>query len=110
MNKKAAEEQGLRFTGYWERSYKRESVKVKAADLRAKGYRAVLVEDQSGFSIYADTKYFEDQEIEMLDVTIENADARRAKARENYEQVMTEINDQTFKAINRKDEILKARK
>ena len=52
MNVQQAEAKGYRFTGIYDWSWNRESVKEKAKELRQAGNKAIMVEKNNGISVY----------------------------------------------------------
>ena len=52
MNERQAREAGYSFTGIWERTWKKEIVKEKAKALRKQGNKAIMVNDEGGYSVY----------------------------------------------------------
>ena len=52
MNVRQAEAKGYRFTGIYDWSWNRESVKARAKELRQAGNKAIMVEKNNGISVY----------------------------------------------------------
>lgn len=60
MNEKEARKEGLCYTGYYERKFNKEGqlkIKERAAAIRKAGFRAVMVQTDSGTTIYTDHLY-----------------------------------------------------
>lgn len=102
MNKAQAKQQGLQFHGTYERN--KELLKPRAAELRKRGYRAVIVtiprdkysrgHGGPGYSIYVDESYFNDQRIVHLQDDIGRYEIRRRKIESDYAQAIVELNQQ----------------
>ena len=110
MKKKEALEQGLEFTGCYVRRYDKDQAVKRVAELKKSGYKAVLVEEESVVLVYADCKYFEDEELEHIEILLSNQDKVREGIRAKYEAEMTAYNNRIWTAENRKADILESRK
>jgi hypothetical protein len=56
MNENEARKEGLVYTGFYER-FGKDTLKAKAANIRKVGFRAVLVQTGSGYTIYVSKDY-----------------------------------------------------
>ena len=71
MTTRQSQQQGLTFTGIWERNINRNKAKERALEIRRKyKCRAVLVNEDGGVSVYVDKKYNDIQHIERLEAKI----------------------------------------
>lgn len=97
---RAAEAQGLTFTGHYESWYDREKIKTIAAAIR-KLYncRAVLVsESGGGVSIYADDRYQAMQNAGRLASIIVREADEQARLKAEYDKKVAELTERTDKA------------
>ena len=89
MNAKQACQQGLQFTGAYAGTYdaerNQEWVKNGAKEIRKAGFRAVIVQESSGKSVYAELAYFQNEEVKRLEKRIEGHEARMQGAKRRYE-------------------------
>jgi len=102
MKEKQALEKGYRFTGDYERN--REEIKKQATEYKANGYKVVIVEEPDsklssggcgiGYSIYAEQKYFIDQEIISLEKILSNVERLKQNALDEYNQKLSAIDNQ----------------
>lgn len=101
MTEKQANQEGLRFTGYYGRS--KEDAKVEAQTLRIMGYRAVLVTvpdsplsrggRSTGYSVYAEKKYFDYKRMKDIEMHLANSDEWKQHAYMEYLKRVKEIDD-----------------
>jgi len=102
MKIKEAEEKGYSFTGSYERSRERLTEAIK--EIKRKGYKCSIVTEPdsklsrgsigTGYSIYAEEKYFTDEEINDLNERLSNIEARKIKALKVYEEKVKEIDEE----------------
>ena len=99
MNEKQAQEQGYRFTGIYTRYI--EDTKIRAKEIRAKGYKAVTVTVPDspysrgtigrGYSVYAEKRYGWDKSIVILEKRLSNIGMEKMRAWERYQKELEEI-------------------
>ena len=90
MNANKAAQEGLRFTGSYERSYKKDLIKARALEIRKLGFRAVVVDADGGYSVYADEYYFLDRQLTELEARVSYHDDRVARIQAEYETKMAQ--------------------
>ncbi|MFA7708473.1 MAG: hypothetical protein WCX73_05980 [Candidatus Pacearchaeota archaeon] len=115
MREKQAYEKGYNFTGAYERD--KEVIKEELKKYKEQGYKAVIVEEPDsplsrggrgiGYSIYAERKYFIDQEIEQINKRLSYIDTRKQTALEEYNKKIAEIESEKIKMEERLKEIMK---
>jgi len=99
MKEKQAEEKDYRFTGHYERN--KDSIKENAKEYKKKGYKVVICEVPDsklsrggggmGYSIYAEQKYFIDEEVKKLNSDLAYTNFRKQIALDEYNRVILEI-------------------
>lgn len=91
MTSRAAEQQGLVFTGHYERFWDKEKIKNIAATIR-KLYkcRVVMVTEEGGYSLYADDKYQAYEHARDMLGRLNRAPATRARIEEKYQNELIE--------------------
>lgn len=102
MKESDARKMGYRFTGNYGRD--REEVKKDLKEYKSKGYKAVLctVPDSplsrgyrgTGYSIYAEPKYFIDKEIKDIKCRLGNIENRKQYETDKYNEKIAEIDNQ----------------
>ena len=113
MRENQAEQKGYRFTGDYGRD--KDDMKERAKGYKAKGYKVVVcdVPDSklsiggrgTGYSIYAEQKYFIDQEIESINKILSHVDSRKQLALDEYNRKISEIENERVKMEERLKEI-----
>jgi len=90
MTERTARQQGLSFTGVYERSYNRDVAKTRAAEIRKEfKCRAVLVEANcGGVSVYADDLYRIRYNAKTMQAKLDAVEARKAKAEMEYNKAI----------------------
>lgn len=101
MNKKQAESKGYRFTGVYESD--KEKVIARRDELKQKGYKAIVVTvppnklsrgfHGDGYSLYAEQRYFNDEEIVTLKQRLSQIGDRKARALKSYQADIALIED-----------------
>jgi len=114
MREKQAEQKGYSFIGDYGRD--KEKIKERAKEYKAKGYKVVVcdVPDSplsrggrgTGYSIYAEQKYFVDQEIERLQKLLSHIDSRKQDALNEYNKKIAEIENEKEKMEERLKELV----
>jgi len=100
MNKTTAINQGLDFTGIYERFYNKDIVKAKAAAIRKKyKCRAVVVDDDGGCSVYADKIFCLSESIGRLEKTAEQYHPRRERLKQKFEDALKELDQDEQKTL-----------
>jgi len=102
MNERQARDKGYIFTGAYKRS--REELAPRVAELKTAGYKAVIVTVPdsplsrggvgTGYSIYAEQRYFKDLEREEVLRRLRAIPARTRRAMEEYKKDITEIGEE----------------
>ena len=114
MRENQAEQKGYKFTGAYGRD--KDVIKERAKkEFKEKGYRVVVcdVPDSklsrggrgTGYSIYAEQKYFIDQEIESINKILSHVDSRKQLALDEYNRKISEIENERVKMEERLKEI-----
>ena len=114
MTENQAMQKGYNFTGNYERD--KETIKEIATEYKKKGYKVVVctVPDSklsrgpkgTGYSIYAEPKYFTDREKERLQKLLSHIDSRKQSALEEYNRKITEIENEKEKMEERLKELV----
>jgi len=103
MNEQKARQEGLSFTGCYERD--KESVKEEAKKIRKLGFKARVVTKYAnplsrgqntgitGWSVYADKKYFASKALEENKKRKEAIPSRLEKAKEDYKAAVQKIKE-----------------
>ncbi|MCA1800137.1 MAG: hypothetical protein LC687_00820 [Actinobacteria bacterium] len=85
MTERQAQQEGLRYTGIWERPWNSDKAKERAAEIRKKyNCRAVMVSQGRGVSVYAEPAYGIKQQAESAQRILENVQARKDAAYASY--------------------------
>jgi len=103
MNEQQARNKGYSFTGHYQRT--REILMNSLNQLHDAGYKAVIVTEPdskysrgiiigTGYSIYAEQKYFADQRRAELTTKLGSFSKRREHTLSEYNQHLKEINDE----------------
>jgi len=113
MNEKQAQQKGYRFTGDYERD--KEELKERAQEYKKQGYKIIIctVPDSPlsrsgvgvGYSIYAESKYFIDEEIKKLTQRLDQIDNRKQTALDEYNKKVVEIEEEKTTIETRLKEI-----
>jgi len=113
MTEKQAREKGYSFTGNYERS--KETIKEQAEEYKKEGYKVVIctVPDSplsrggagTGYSIYAEPKYFIDKEIKDINNRLSRIDKRKQDALEKYNKEIEDIENDRKRLEERLKEI-----
>jgi len=89
MTERTARQQGLEFTGVYERSFNRDKAKERAANLRKQyNCRAILVTADGGVSVYAEPAYRVKRNAEEAANRLAQIQTRKERA---YEKYMAEV-------------------
>ena len=92
MTIKEAEKQGLIFTGIYESWFNKEKVKDQAQNIRTTyKCRAVVVKEDSGYSVYADSKYWDLTCLELYERKLSYMDSRKRELLERYQKELKEL-------------------
>jgi site-specific DNA-adenine methylase len=109
MNEREARKEGLCYTGYYERKYNSEGqlkLKEKAGAIRKAGFRAVMVQTDSGTTIYTDPSYQEAENKRQKWETAKNARDNNYKYfNDKISEYQAEI-DKIKNTMNEYEEIL----
>ena len=102
MREKQAEEKGYRFTGSYGRD--KDEIKERAKEYKAKGYKVVVVDEPDsklsrggggmGYSVFAERKYFIDQEVIKLEKILSSVELLKQNALDEYNQKLSAIDNQ----------------
>jgi DNA repair exonuclease SbcCD ATPase subunit len=113
MKEREAEQKGYRFTGSYERS--KEEIKERAEEYKKEGYKVIIctVPDSplsrggvgTGYSIYAEPKYFIDKEIKDINNRLSRIDKRKQDALEKYNKEIEDIENDKRRLEERLKEI-----
>jgi len=105
MTEDEARDRGYSFTGVYE--YHKEDLVLRAAEMKAKGYRTVVVPSRAsgyerhagvkrgmvlGYSLYAGRRYFVDQSIHDIQVEMQGIPKRRSYLLGEYNRLLSEVN------------------
>lgn len=111
MTEKDARAKGYQFTGHYS-SQEPEVIKAKAVEIRSEGFNACVVSTSfktrwgggTGYSVYAEKKFFIQKGIIEAEKHLAILDERRATAYEVYQRTLKELNgaEQEMKDINKK--------
>ena len=95
MNEKQAKSEGLSFTGTYIGNYKdnQQRVKEEAKRIRDLGFRAVVVTEASGKSVYADQLYFNHIGVIKAEQELGGIENRKQYIKQEYEKRLKEIED-----------------
>lgn len=85
MTRNEAERQGLCCTGIYELWYDKEKIKDRAQNIRTTyKCRAVVVKEENGYSVYADTKYFDLTCLESYENRLSYMDSSKKELLKKY--------------------------
>ena len=103
MNERQAREAGYEYTGVFEWTYNKEKVKARQDDLKKQGYKSVIVTVPAdplsrggrggGLFLYAEKKYFVDQETKELLGRLGRIEGEKAYALKEYQTQLTKIEE-----------------
>lgn len=95
MTRNEAERQGLCCTGIYELWYDKEKIKDRAQNIRTTyKCRAVVVKENNGYSVYADTKYFDLTCLESYENRLSYMDSRKRGLLERYQKELKELEEE----------------
>ena len=102
MTEQIARQNGYSFTGHYKRS--KDEVQPRLQELKKKGYKAVIctVPDSPlsrgtigrGYSIFAEERYFVDQQIEDTKKKLDAIDSRKQGALRRYNEEIAKIDNE----------------
>ena len=117
MTEKQAVDKGYRFTGIYERD--KEEVKSRKKELEFKNYRTVVVvvpdskysrgPKGTGYSLYAETKYFTDVRIKDLFKKLEGIQGRKEGAKIEYQDNLRKIDHDAVKYREELEKLMSAK-
>lgn len=91
MTKNQAYDQGLSFSGSWERPWNRHLATEEAKEIRTKyKCRAVVVYDDGGYGIYVDQKYWDLRHLEDLERELSYWPTTITKLKDKYKKDLAE--------------------
>lgn len=114
MREKQAEQKGYMFTGSYERD--KEIIKERAKEYKQKGYKVIIcdVPDSKysrgprsmGYSIYAEPKYFIDEEIKRINRSLSLVDSEKQEALDEYNKKIAKIDKEKEEMEKRLKELV----
>ncbi len=118
MNEQQAKDRGYSSTGIYGRS--KDEVAQRLSDLVEMGYKAVIttVPDSpysrgtvsTGYSVYAERKYFTDREIASFTTGLSHIDGMKENALEKYREALADIESDKARMEQRLEELNKLSK
>lgn len=100
MNAKQARKEGLVFTGAYS-SRDDEYIKNSAKKIREDGFRAVMVQEEHGKSVYADRSYVSRRDIVSYLNEIDRKEKTLEQLRLKYEAEVARVEDRTKDLVER---------
>ena len=114
MREKQAEQKGYRFTGSYERD--KDTIKERAKEYKKEGYKIIICEvldsplsrgpRGTGYSVYAEPKYFIDKEIQEINRKLSQIDNRKQDALDEYNKKLAEIDKEKEEMEERLKELI----
>lgn len=99
MNKQSAQADGFQFHGAYSRN--KEEIKVRALELRAKGYKARTITMDSGYSLYVESKYFTDRTIAEIRAQIDEIPLRIERVKQDAEISIRRLNEEKIELTDK---------